>query len=83
MNPPRLSPLVGGVQVRHVFRVFKRSQAPCAMNAFVAIQSPLLTMMTHGVNPSWRDWKDFCLLVMSIERAGTPLLLWKVEKRSN
>ena len=53
------------------------------MAPFVAIQSPLPTMMTHGVNPSWRDWNDFCLLVMSIERAGTPLLLWKVEKRSN
>ena len=53
------------------------------MTAFVAIQSPLPTMMTHGANPSWRDWKDFSLLVMSIERAGTPLLLWMVEKRGN
>jgi len=40
------------------------------MTAFVAIQSPLPTTMTHGANPSWRDWKDFCLLTMSIERAG-------------
>ena len=49
------------------------------MTAFVAIQSPLPTMMTHGANPSWRDWKDFSLLVMPIERAGTPLLMWMVE----
>ena len=53
------------------------------MTAFVAIQSPLPTTMTHGANPSWRDWKDFCLLTMSIERAGTPLLLGMVEKRGN
>ena len=53
------------------------------MDAFVAIQSPLPTMMTHGVNLSWRDWKDFCLLAMSIERAGTPLLMWMVGKRGN
>ena len=52
------------------------------MTAFVAIQSPLPTMMTHGINLSWRNWKDFCLLVMSIERAGTPLLMLMVEKRS-
>ena len=83
MNPPRLSPSLEGVRVRHVFFAFKRLQAPRAMTAFVTIQSPLPTMMTHGINPSWRDWKDFSLLVMSIERAGTPLLLWKVEKRSN
>ena len=38
-------------------------------------------MMTHGVNLSWRDWKDFCLLAMSIERAGTPLLMRMVGKR--
>ena len=53
------------------------------MTAFVTIQSPLPTMMTHGINPSWWDWKDFCLLVMSIERAGTPLFLWKVENGGN
>ena len=53
------------------------------MTAFVTIQSPLLTMMTHGINPSWRDWKDFCLLVMSIDRAGTPLLFWMIENRGN
>ena len=53
------------------------------MTAFVTIQSPLPTMMTHGINPSWRDWKDFCLLAMSIERAGTPLFLWKVENGGN
>ena len=51
------------------------------MAPFVAIQSPLPTMMTHGANPSWRDWKDFSLLVMPIERAGTPLLMWMAEKR--
>ena len=51
------------------------------MAPFVAIQSPLPTMMTHGINPSWWDWKDFSLLVMSIERAGTPLLMLMVEKR--
>jgi len=69
--------------VRHVFPAFKRSEAPSAVDAFVAIQYPLPTMMTHGVNLSWRDWKDFCLLAMSIERAGTPLLMWMVGKRGN
>ena len=83
MNPPRLSPLVGGRPSATCFFAFKRLQAPRAMTAFVAIQSPLPTMMTHGINPSWWDWKDFCLLVMSIERAGTPLFLWKVENGGN
>jgi len=81
MNPPRLSPLVGGRPSATCFFAFKRLQAPRAMTAFVAIQSPLPTMMTHGANPSWRDGKDFSLLVMPIERAGTPLLMWMAEKR--
>lgn len=53
------------------------------MTAFVTIQSPLPTMMTHGINPSWRDWKDFFLLVMPIGQAGTPLLMWMDEKQPN
>ena len=83
MNPPRLFPLVGGRPSATCFCAFKRSQAPRVMAPFVAIQSPLPTMMTHGANPPWRDWKDFSLLVMPIERAGTPLLMWMAEKRGN
>ena len=81
MNPPRLFPLVGGRPSATCFCAFKRSQAPRVMAPFVAIQSPLPTMMTHGANPSCRDWKDFSLLVMPIERLGTPLLMWMIEKR--
>ena len=81
MNPPRLFPLVGGRPSATCFCAFKRSQAPRVMAPFVAIQSPLPTMMTHGANPSRRDWKDFSLLVMPIERAGMPLLMWMAEKR--
>ena len=83
MNPPRLFPLVGGRPSATCFCAFKRSQAPRVMAPFAANQSPLPTMMTHGANPSWRDWKDFSLLVMPIERAGTPLLMWMAEKRGN
>jgi hypothetical protein len=50
---------------------------------FLLLQSPLPKKMSLVVNPSWRDWKDFCLLTMSIERAGTPLLLRMVEKGGN
>ena len=53
------------------------------MIAFVAIQSPLPTMMTHGANPSCRDWKDFSLLVMPIERFGHAVVVVVVEKRGN
>ena len=83
MNPPRLFPLVGGRPSATCFCAFKRSQAPRVMAPFVAIQSPLPALMTHGINPSRGDWKDFSLLVMPIERAGTPLLMWMAEKRGN
>ncbi len=50
-----------------------------AVDDFLLLQSPLPKKMSLGVNPSWRDWKDFLLLMMPIGQAGTPLLIWMVE----